>query len=273
MPYAQYRFSNELNSSFFKSSAPSFFWEKFHGKNDIHRSIFISRKFLSIIRVFFAIYFAFSLLLMILTTQNPWTFLQLSRWSFLVQAVYFIQAARRSLNGRSMSQVDDQSDWKMIHICYEVAFSFQLSNFVYYIWNLCFGVAGLGTSKLDFYIEIQAHIVSFVIIWCDQLFNLLRLYLRHIWLIVIIGAVNLGWNYLLSCTVGSFIYYEMNFGIKESVFMGLLFIVLPTIHFIVGYYHYEYKHRARNNKIKLLKEHLVALKKVHDGGLPLSRQQ
>jgi len=267
MPYAQYKFSNELTSSMFKSSSPSFFWEKFHGKKDLYRSIFISKKYLSIIRVFFAIYFAFSLLLMILTTQNPWTFLQLSRWSFLVQAVYFIHAARRSLNGRSfISQAEDQADWKLIHILYEVSFSFQLSNFVYYIWNLCFAENGFGASKLDFFVEVQVHIVSFIIIWCDQLFNLIRLYLRHIWLIVLIGAVNLGWNSLLSYTIGSFVYGEINFGIKESILVGILFIVLPTVHFILGYYHYEYKHKARNYKIKLLKEHLVSLKKVHDGG-------
>jgi len=83
---------------------------------------------------------------------------------------------------------------------------------------------------------------------------------------VIIGAVNLGWNSLLSYTIGSFVYGEISFGIKESILMGILFIVLPTVHFILGYYHYEYKHKARNYKIKLLKEHLVSLKRVHDGG-------
>jgi len=217
------------------------------------------------IRVLFSIYFFTSLFIVLWKTEDYLSLFQISRWAFLIEGVYFLQAARQSLRGRTSQ--DDESEWKLIHVLYEISFSFQLFNFVYYVKTLLTNVDNWSNLSLEFYIEAQLHVFSFVVIWCDQLFNLIRLYKKHVWLVAIIAIGNFGMVSCIKIITGKSVYNEVDLESYSGLFFGLMMIGLPVVHFILGCIHYEYKHKRRNYRRKTLTNQLVALRKVPIGTL------
>lgn len=259
MPNSGPKLSLSLTSSP-RHSATGYFWEIPHGKYDIHRSVFISRRNLTIFRVFFAIYSLISIFLILAHCKDYNSLFQISRCTFVLQTIYFIQAAQQSLSGKPARE--EESDWKVIHILYEVSFSFQLFNFVYYWISLLPGQVDWQSNFLDCLVEFHLNVIAFVIIWCDQLFNLMRLYPRHIWVVVVAALANLCTIHLLTNEYDIIVYKDVNFSTFRGAFTWLLMFILPVAHFVAGYKHSDYKRKIKNTRRKYLGEQLVCSKKV-----------
>jgi len=218
---------------------------------------------LSIIRVLFAVYFFASLIIVLWNTKDYFSLLQISRWAFLIEAIYFLQAARQSFRGKN--SYEHEAEWKLIHVLYEIAFSFQLFNFVYYLNTIIVNFENLNNMGMEFYIEAQLQLFGFVVIWCDQLFNLIRFSKRHVGFIALLALGNVGMISAVKAITGRDIYREIDFESTSGNIVSVLMVVLPIVHFVIGYVHYEYKHKTRNNRRKLLTDQLVALRKVPVG--------
>jgi len=165
------------------------------------------------------------------------------------------------LSGRP-SHGEEETDWKLMHILYEVCFSFQLFNFVYYCLFVLPNISSWHENAFECFVEFNLSVVSFVAIWSEQLFNLMRLYIRHITFIIFIAGANLALTLLLELVAEEVVYREIIFQSWTGFGVVVLMLTLPLAHYTVGCTHYDYKRKEKNQRRKSLGEQLISLRRI-----------
>jgi len=234
-------------------------------RHDIKRSILISKKSLLFFRMGSFLYSFMVLALVAGIQRDPYAFLTLPYWSFVLQIIYFFQAIRISIEKKPTTFNKLKEGNKVTNILYEMAFSWQFFNLMYYVLVLIpatdFNLNNLGLLM----IQICLNTVNFLIMWVEQAFNMMRFIPRHGWFVVLGMALNFGIVGALAIKTGIFAYGpEFDFhGFKVFITIFML-VIAPIVHFIIGYFHYEYKKMRYQENRKKIREKLISIKTVDE---------
>jgi len=216
----------------------------------------ISRRSLTIIRVLLFIYSVVSLGAVLYHCENFNDFFTLPYWSLALQTMYFGIVAYKSVN--KVKEGDNQ----LLLIIYELVFSFQLFNFLYY-W-IVMGQKTNQYNPMGNLSWLSVTVLSFLAIWIEQVFNMARFQIQH--MTVIFGAAV--FNLVLSNAVNFFmegnVYNGKNVTFNENLVVQLILLVSPVCHFVGGYKYYQHKRDEKSERRKKLSEALVSNFAVKD---------
>ncbi len=225
-------------------------------KSDFHRSYIISRRSLTILRVALFIYSVLSFGFVLYHCENFNDLFTLPYWALALQTMYFGLVAYKSV--RKVKEGDNQ----LLLILYELVFSFQLFNFLYY-WIVIVHKEN-QFSSMGNVSWLSVSVLSFVAIWIEQVFNMARFQIQH--MTVIFGAA--AFNLVLSNAINFFlegnVYNGKNASFNENLMVQLILLVSPVCHFVGGYKYYQHKRDEKGQKRKKLSEALVSNFAVKD---------
>ena len=240
-------------------------------RSDIHRSFFMSRKHLTVTRIFIFLYSILSLIFVLYHCTTYHSLLTLPYWSLALQTVYFGLVLIQSFKGKRI--VTDEGDSIALGILYELVFSFQLFNLLYY-WMVLFPQKMVWDNKsINNIMWLSVTVLSFISIWIEQFFNMMRFHSKHVSLVIGAGALNFLISYLVTSLTGGIAYIEMSSGFRETLFIGLMLTITPAFHFIIGNTFYQRKRHEKNNRRKKLGDALVSYKAVRHGVTNNSTQE
>jgi len=133
-----------------------------------------------------------------------------------------------------------------VGILYELVFSFQLFNFLYYWLVILPKEIKTGSNFIYNFAWLSVTVLSFIAIWIEQLFNMMKLKPKRI--LLVIGSVlgNLCLCLVVTFLTGESVYVGINLLTGEKNWIILLLIIAPAIHFIVGNKHYKHKKTTKN---------------------------
>jgi len=198
------------------------------------------------------------------TQRDFYTFLTLPYWSLALQLVYLFTVVRISIEKKTPSMNHKESN-KITHVIYQIVFSWQLFNVLYFALVLVpqtdFNMDNLGTVL----IQVNLNVINFVIMWIEQGFNMMRFNLRHIWFMILGFVFNFILAGMVSFKMETCIYWhEIDFKSSRVIATIFLLVIAPIVHFIIGYFHYEYKKTRYHENRKKLREKLISIKTVDE---------
>jgi len=152
-------------------------------------------------------------------------------WSFALQTVYFGIVLVHSIRGRKSSSND--THFNIVGILYELVFSFQLFNFLYYWLVILPKEIKWGSSFIYNFAWLSVTVLSFIAIWIEQLFNMMKLNTKH--LLLVIGSVlgNLCLSFIVAFFTGESVYVGVNLLTGEKNWIVLLLLLLRLFIFLL----------------------------------------
>lgn len=209
------------------------------------------------------IYSLISLCLMLYQCTDYHHLLAIPYWSFALQTVYFGTVLVQSIRGRK-SNINENA-FHLIGLLYEFVFSFQLFNFLYY-WLIIFpGEDSWGPNFVYKFAWLSMTVFSFIAIWMEQLFNMMKLNMKHLLLIFSSVLGNLCLSRIVTFITGGTVYFGVNILTEEKSWITLVLLLLaPVFHFLVGNKHYQHKKSQKNDRRRKLTEALVSIKAVQE---------
>lgn len=181
-------------------------------------------------------------------------------WGFWISLLFYFTVLleqTRKIVGHAPTLKSKNCLAMFSHLMYEVAFSMQLV-IVLWFWGVYYGTEFSRTkytgSQLVFNIIIHGGL--FLILWIDNLFNLVRFHTNHLWLVLGVLTLYLFQNLVVTLTVSPF-YLALSWNDFKSFLIILCFYLLCYIHFMIGQWYFSLKMKWRTSartKLRLLSE-------------------
>lgn len=241
------------------SNLSQFFQDNSGGKPskiDLWKSFSISRKALDQTRLYMFIYSIFALCLTLSQCKYYQSLFTIPYCCLLFQTLYFGTILLQTFKDHHPSLY--KKLYNLPEVIYELVFSFSLFNFAYFWLPLLLNhIRWTNITRYD-NIWMIASSVNLVVIWIEQLFNMMRFRLRDLCFVIGLMIINFSSSYFISIMTDRSPYLEV------SLAMKIVLIIAPICHFIIGYKHYCYKKVEKTNKRKKLNEAIVNFKAVKE---------
>lgn len=231
-------------------------------KSDMQKAFYIKRRGLTAIRAYLFIYSLISLFLMVYQLTDYHRLFAIPYWSFALQTLYFGIVLIQSIKGRKSTSYEGY--YNIVGILYELVFSFQFFNFLYFWLIVLPKEQQWNTSSFYNLAWLSVTVLSFIAIWIEQLFNMMKLHPKHILLVVSSVVGNMFLSKFVNFVTGRNVYFGEQFVFGEKFWVSLLLIAAPALHFVIGNKHYQHKKHKKNDRRKKLNEAIVSFKAVKD---------
>ena len=195
------------NSSFIGDCVSSYLFPSTYNlhSSDLKKSIYIHKKTLLRLRVLFLAYTIISFVAAIATSIYYRELLAAPYWSFIFQILYFAIVVRNSY-GRRVLPFSEKTSLKMTTMLYEVVFSLQLYNFMYYWIFTVQERQNWKNGAIYQCNQFNLYVVVFFITWMEQLFSVIKMCFRHMWIVIIATGVNFGVAAFIALNTGGALY-------------------------------------------------------------------
>lgn len=213
----------------------------------LHNSIFFSQKTLSIYR-FIIILFFLSQIIWMLSTLSWTYFVYMTNWGFCTGFLFFLMTTIENYYVKNSNSFI----WKLSHIIFEIAITVEFSIFIFYWTALFYLDYDEHKNDSDFaawlFNDICIHLLGFVFLWIDNIFNHIEIFLSHFFLIVIFETCYMIVNCVYTLNVKN-IYPPITWTDAVSyVCIVVVLILLIGHHYFAIWFFHRYK------KIRIEKE-------------------
>jgi len=232
-------------------------------KKDVQKAFYISRRGLTVIRAYLFIYSLISLFFMVYQLTDYHRLLAIPYWSFALQTLYFGIVLIQSIKGRK-SPPNGGFYYNIVGILYELVFSFQFFNFLYFWLIVLPNEVRWSTSPFYNLAWLSVTVLSFIAIWIEQLFNMMKLHTKHLLLVVSSVIGNMFLSKFVNLLTGGNVYFGEQFIFGEKFWVSLLLIAAPALHFLIGNKHYQHKRHKKHDRRKKLNEAIVSFKALKE---------
>ena len=217
-----------------------YFWN-LNDKNpsyDLLKAIFIKPSYLKLYRLIICIFYIVVTILEFISSKSLKPFVYLTFWGFEIGTIYFILATIETIycKGKNIFL------WKITHILFEMAISIEFM-IVIFFWAILFPENPNAVLKDSFSLvmNIFVHLLGFVFLWVDNIFNKIRIYPKH-YVFILIFAFVYGILINLPYSLANKPVYPPIDWISLSSYLFLLMATFLSLfhHFAISYCFFRY---------------------------------